>query len=261
MHGYLEVRDHLQPRPVALAFLWDRVFTAADPTAHDRLCEILLPPRAPGSELYIGTLAAEIRRRADQLFAADRGPLAQVIDCLRQNPAARPLFRQLLAAADAYVREVGRELVLLEAGQELAREGVSVQNVQRWLDELCPQEDVWEKIRLCQRLSGLGVDEAVVRECLRRLRAERPVACPECRLAIPQEDLDLHLREVHRLYTFQGMRRPYQETRAAVLMALGAPSPGPGAWTTLECLAQETAGPQAEVTLAVWLREALEGKS
>ncbi len=261
VHQYVDVEGRALARPIALAALWDRVFTAADPRAHDHLCAILLPPgvEQPSAAVpYLDALEAEILRRADLLFSSDPEPLARLVGCLSQNRAMRPFFGQFLLADDPHVRALGRELLLPEAGKKLVRAGTSVADVQHWLDELCPREDVWEKIRLCERLHQFGVEKGVVRACLRRLRAERPVACPECGTAIAQDDLDDHLRQAHRLYEFHGVRRALAETVAAMQEALCRRVPEPGAWQMLERLAQEADAGPPEARLVEWLAEALE---
>src|SRR5262249_38308599 len=48
-HGYVDVFGAVLPRPVALARLWDRVFTGGDTKAHDRICDLLIGVEDSGS--------------------------------------------------------------------------------------------------------------------------------------------------------------------------------------------------------------------
>src|SRR5437764_4929811 len=194
-HGYVEVTGLLLSRPEALAHLWDRVFLAGDAEAHDRVAKLLAEETVEGAEAaYRTALETELLRRADTLFAARWQELPRLVRCLRQSATAWPHFRGLLRAGDPRVREVGRELLLLDVCQQLAPAGTAAEEVRRWLDRLCPFEGVEEKIRLCQRLAQLGADATATAACLEELRSERPVVCPECREPVPRSRLDDHLR-------------------------------------------------------------------
>src|SRR5205807_10085785 len=99
-----------------------------------------------------------------------------------------------------------------EVGQILDDDQVPAAEVRRWLDKLCPMEDVWDKIRIGQRLPHFGAAKDPIKECLRQLQEERPVACPECGRAVPQYVIESHLRQAHRIYQFNGVARSLDET-------------------------------------------------
>jgi hypothetical protein len=63
------------------------------------------------------------------------------------------------------------------------------------------------------------------------------VGCPACGKPQPARSLEAHLRSAHRLYTFRGTRRTYNETIAALLDALAIHAPDPEAWLTLKGIA------------------------
>jgi hypothetical protein len=253
-HGYVDVFGILLPQPAAVAALWDRVFARGDVHANKRLCQILKPADPRGDPPpYIAGLEAELIRRGEGLANSHHRDLPRLVRCLRHSDAARPYFRHLLQSADARVREVGRELLLAEAGEILAGEHVTAAEVRAWLDRLCPGDDVWDKIRLGRRLTRFGVNPTALKECLRQLREERPVACPECGAAVAQGLLETHLRQAHHIYQVHGVRLSLEEAVAALLAAVCSPSPDASAWETLEVLAHDEYGTRAETFLATEL--------
>jgi hypothetical protein len=254
VHDYVDVFGTLLPRPAALARLWDRVFSAADAPAHDRLAEVLLGGKS--GPAYAAALEAELARRADGLFAARFQEVPRLVRCLRQSAAARPHFPRLLRSADSRVREVGRELLLPDLGEALAGDKVTAADIRRRLDELGP-DLLDEKIQLCLRLPHAGVDAAAAEECLRRLQDERPVPCPHCGSFVPQGQLATHLRQAHRIYQFRGGQRTLPDTLAVLLGALCGPSPDYEAWQTLESIAREEYGAGTDALLAGMLGKAL----
>lgn len=254
VHGYVEIAGITLPRPTALSQLWDRVFAHQDARAHARLCELLIPDSADEPSPYAAALEAEIAQRAGNLLARRHRELSGLIGCLRENEAARPFFWRLLQSADPQVRELGQELILPEVGQQLAGAETSAADVRAWLDRLCPDDDIWDKIRLCQqRLRHHGVNVQVLRECLRQLQQERPVACSECGVAVPIVHLETHLRRVHHLYRFRGVPRSLEETLTAMLTAVCGPTPDFAAWEELEALARDEWPEQTESALGARL--------
>src|SRR6266851_5991637 len=208
-HGYVDLAGIVMPPAAALTCLWDRVFTTGDVQAHDRLCQLLANGPVPETNRpsYAVALEAELLRRVEG--PSSRGAeLLRLVRCLRQNSAARGHFWQLLSSPDQRVRELGRKLLLPDISQAREWATASAEDVQRLLDKLCPVSDVWDKIRVCQRLPQLGIPTSVVGECLQQLRGERPVACPECSAAVPQDKLETHLRQAHRIFQFREVRRP-----------------------------------------------------
>ncbi len=256
-HGYVEIAGEAKPRAEALAWLWDRVFQAGDAAAHDRLFELLQgsgSARAGAAEVspYITALQDEIGRQAPTALD-DPQSLARLVTCLRQNPAARPLFPQLLRSPDARVRGLGRELVLPDLVERLAGKPPSAAEVRTCLDEISAADQTEEKLLLCERLAPLGVAGEAVEACVRRLQGERPVVCKECGKAVHQADYETHLRRAHRVYEFRGKRGSQQQTVKALLEALCGNRPDFDAWGTLREVAREEHGDNADVMLGSWL--------
>jgi hypothetical protein len=251
------------PFDAAMAALWDRVFTRGDALAHQRIYEILKPRvnRDSATPPYVAALEEELTRRAEILFAARWQEIPRVVACLRQCDAARPLFWHLLESADPRLHEIGRELLLAEAGAHLSAETATAADVRSWLDRLWPNGDVWEKIQLCQRLQRHGVRTPLLKECLRQLRAERPVACPECGAPVPQGHLEIHLRREHHIYEFRGARMTVEAAVSALLYAVCGGADAAAAWEMLESLAHDEKGNQAESFLATSLTQALNARA
>ncbi|HZY84359.1 MAG TPA: hypothetical protein VFE78_05985, partial [Gemmataceae bacterium] len=80
-----------------------------------------------------------------------------------------------------------------------------------------------------------------------------PAICPECQAVVPADALESHLRTVHRIYEFRGVRRTYNETLAVLLNALIGARPDPVAWRTLDAIAREEHGARADFFLAATL--------
>jgi hypothetical protein len=258
-HGYITLSGALMPHAAALSCLWDRVFAAGDSEAHERLRD-LLQGDAPesGQPTYPAALETELIRRLDTPLAKRRRDLERLVGNLRKSDGSRSRFWDLLSAADPRIRKVGRELLLPDVGQSLADKQTTAAEVRRRLEQLCPVEDVWNKIQVCQRLPHFGADPAAVKQCLRELRQERPVACPECGAAVPGDELDGHLWRAHRIYQFRGTRHPLPDLIEALLIAVCNSQADVQAWTTLENLAREEYGERAEAFLATRLVHTLQ---
>src|SRR5262249_18752621 len=155
-------------------------------------------------------------------------------------------FCQLLTSPDRRSRELGRELVLpdLLAAPETTKASAAV--VRGWLNTLCPVDDSNDKVRTCQRLAQLGVPPAAITQCLHELHGERAGLCPECAVAISQDELEDHLRRVHHIYQFRGIRRPLGETSATLFAAVCNSKPDPEAWQAIESLARDEHGAKAD---------------
>jgi hypothetical protein len=69
--------------------------------------------------------------------------------------------------------------------------------------------------------------------------AGETVRCPECRTPVASSVLESHLRQVHRVYVFRGVRRSFNDTLVNLLEALFTPKPDPQAWRTLAAIAHE----------------------
>ncbi len=254
VHGYLEVAGALLPRAEALAGLWERVFTAADQGAHERLCELLPVGEGTGApSAYVAALEAELRRRGQDLLNDRARKLPRLVGCLRSNRAARAAFPTLLRSPEGHVREVGRELLLADLGDRLSGEKVSSTELRRQVDEICPADLIDEKLFLCQHLAILGVALDAVDVCVRQLQAERPVICTECGAQVAQADHDAHLRRDHHIYEFRGVRRSLPETLALLLDAVCGGSPDYEAWAILEGVAREEYEGRADSELAAQL--------
>ncbi len=86
---------------------------------------------------------------------------------------------------------------------------------------------------------------------------EALLVCPECRATFPPAAFETHLRQVHRIYQFRGVRRSFNDTFAALLEALLADQPDVEAWHTLTAIATENQGTRADVFLATTLAQLL----
>jgi hypothetical protein len=259
VHGYLELTGTLLPRDVALTCLWDRVFSKGDVQAHEQVCLLLdgPPDGRTNQRPYVAALEVELRHRLDQP-GNQRQERARWIHNLRKSVAARAYFWDLLKADDPRVRILGREVLLPEVGEALAGSGVTAADVRRWLDKLCPVEEIWEKIRACQRLAQFGAARQPAQECLRQLQGERPVACPRCSAAVAQAELEEHLRQYHRIYQFRGAQGSRAEITAALLSAVCSPNPEYEAWSALEALVREEWPQDVDAKIAVLLNQRLQ---
>jgi len=258
-HGYLSLSGTLLPRPAALTCLWGRVFSTGDPQAHDQLCHLLAPRAGQTNERspYVAALESELRGRIEALLSVRRGELSNLVHQLRRSTLAREQFWHLITAADPRSRELGRELLLPDAAAALAGPQASTIDVRRWLENLCPLDDVWAKIRVCRRLLQMGAARSPTKECLRQLQGARPVSCPECGAAVPQDQLEHHLRHRHRINQFRGIQGSLDETIAALLAAVCNPDPDPTAWESVETIAQEEEGAKAGSYLATQVAQTL----
>jgi hypothetical protein len=79
------------------------------------------------------------------------------------------------------------------------------------------------------------------------------LVCPECRTSFPPSVFETHLRQVHRIYQFRGVRRSFNDTFAALLDALLLEPPDGEAWRTLSAIAVEEHGSRADNFLALTL--------
>ncbi len=86
---------------------------------------------------------------------------------------------------------------------------------------------------------------------------EALAVCPICSLAVPPAVYESHLRQVHRLYAYRGVRRLLADTVDAMLEDLLATPPFAVAWPALVRLAHEEKGPEAGPFLARTLADAL----
>jgi uncharacterized C2H2 Zn-finger protein len=255
-HGYLSISGTLLPRESALACLWDRVFTTGDATAHEQLLQILAGPAVNGQSPYVQALEAELLRRVKTRLFTQPQELRRLVRHLRGDKPAHQHFWQLLTSADSRIRALGQELLLPDSSEALAGPHTSASDVQAWLNKLCPADDVWEKIRLCQRLPNYGVDSEAATDCLRQLQVQRPVACPECGAAIPQRELDEHIQQEHRGQAPRA-EPTVEEAISSLLADVLRPDPERSAWETLVTLARRERGAQADSFLAVRLCQEL----
>lgn len=86
---------------------------------------------------------------------------------------------------------------------------------------------------------------------------EALLVCPECRVSLRPNTFETHLRQVHRIYQFRGVRRSFNDTFAALLAALVFDRPDAEAWHTLSALAIENHGARADHFLALTLGQLL----
>ncbi len=86
---------------------------------------------------------------------------------------------------------------------------------------------------------------------------EALLVCPECRAVLESGAFDTHLRQVHGIYQFRGVRRSFNDTFAALLDALVLDRPDAEAWRTLSAIAVENNGRRADIFLARTLGQLL----
>ena len=259
-HSYVDLTGIPMPPTAAQTCLWDRVFTTGDREAHARLCQMLESGPRPQTvrPSYLVALEAELLHRADDLLSRQRAELQRLVRCLRQSDTVHPYFWQLLRSSDPRVRQLGRELVLPELSETRELDTASPAEVRRWLDRLCPVEDGRDKIAICQRLAQFGAPSAAVAECVRELRGESSVECSECSAAIPGDQIESHLRRVHGIYQFRGVRQPPPEMSARLFAAVCAATPDHEAWEAIESLARDEYGAQADRILAAGISRTLQ---
>jgi hypothetical protein len=253
-HGYLSISGNLLPRAAGLTCLWDRVFATGDAQAHQRVWQLLEnePQTGLSRPPYVAALEAELLGRLGGLRLKQK-ELTRLIKHLRTCEHVRPYFWYLLSSEESRVRNLGRELLYPEVAESFVQQTATSQGIRDLLERLCPAEDIWDKIRVCQRLAHFTSATDAIKDCLHHLQQDRPVACPECGTAVPQVQLENHLRRTHHIYQFQGVRHSLEEMTAALLTALRGPSPDPRAWEALEALAREEYGLQAGPVLAARL--------
>jgi hypothetical protein len=257
-HGYLHLAGTLLSREAAVACLWDRFFSKGDARAQEQLWVLLAGRTPPNGQRppYVAALEGELLRRLNNT-ARVRQELPRWIWSLRHHDISRTHCWDLLDAADSRVRTLVREAVLPDVGEALAGKQTTAADVRHWLERLCPADDIWEKIRVCQRLPQFGAARPAARDCLRSLQAERPVACPRCNVPVSQDQLEAHLRQMHLIYQFRGVQGSLPDTLGALLAAVCCAAPDYLAWQTLETLVREEYGLQAERFLTDQLGEAL----
>jgi len=86
---------------------------------------------------------------------------------------------------------------------------------------------------------------------------EALLVCPECRVAFQPGILEAHLRQVHQIYQFRGIRRSFNDTFAALLDALLLDPPDAEAWCIMSAIAVEEHGSRAAIFLARTLGQLL----
>jgi hypothetical protein len=256
-HAYLSIEGELLPRSLALDALWGRVFDSGDARAHERLFRLLggdIRDRAGRS--YAIALEEELVRRfgAD---IADTTESGQLIGHLRTSVAVRAHFWPLVLSDHPRIRELGRELILPELREALVHPALTGNDVRRLLDRLCPKDDIWQKIRVCNELTRFDVSPAVLKDCLRQLEAQRPIACPHCSAVVARDQLDDHLRHVHRIYVFQGVQRSLSDTIDTLVSAICREQPDKQAWELLQELAAEAYPRETGSNLAACITDAL----
>jgi hypothetical protein len=259
VHGYVQFAGALLPRAAALRCLWDRVFSTGDPQANERLCSLLQSDQVEHAarSAYATALEVELVHRLNTPHPQRRQEIERWVKNLRKSASVKQHFWDLLRSSELRVRQLGRELLLPEVGFNLSSIETTPAEVRRWLDQLCPEEDIWQKLFVCQRLPHFGADRTAVKYCLRQLQQQRPIACPECAAVIPGDELNEHLRGVHRIYQFRGRTQPLPDLLATLFSMVCAVPADTEAWKTLEALAGEVHGVEADSVLAGQLVETL----
>ncbi len=86
---------------------------------------------------------------------------------------------------------------------------------------------------------------------------EALLVCPECRATFRPSMFEAHLRQIHQIYQYRGVRRSFNDTFAALLDALLLDPPDADAWRTLSAIAVENHGSRADIFLARTLSQLL----
>jgi hypothetical protein len=87
--------------------------------------------------------------------------------------------------------------------------------------------------------------------------SDNVLVCPECAGRFSPDDIDTHLRRIHRIYRFRGVRRSLPDTFSTLVNLLSSPADTPEAWLLLDTIAREEYGPQADAFLASSVIQAL----
>jgi hypothetical protein len=278
-HGYIDHDGDAVPYAVALAQLWERVLQRQESAAHDRLLELYLrvtPTGAaepPGLARYVADLQKHVlgqtgRGGGDGVRRgpADPAPLPVALSfaafesylgMLRQCEPFMPIVRLMLLLGDDRLRELARDAILPVLAARL-RGNTAADDIWHALEEACLGADmIEERLRLCQRLAALGVDAAAVAVCVSRLQDERPVRCSECAASVRSKDIETHLRRVHQIFEFRGVRRSFEATRELLLRAVCATPPDMKAWHQLRGVVEDRYPEAADRHLVGWLYQYL----
>lgn len=267
-HGYIDYDGDAVPYAVAIARLWERVLQRQDKDAHERLLQLYLqvtPADAaepPGLARYVSDLQKHVLGQAPASNVL--GPTAPValpfsafeayLEILRQSEPFMPIVRLMLLLGDDRLREFAREALLPVLAARLRGSSVAADDIYHALEEACLGTDmIEERLRLCQRLPALGVDAAAVSACTARLQDERLVRCSECAASVRAKDIETHLRRVHQIHEFRGIRRSFDETREALLHAVCASPPDLKAWQQLRGLVADRYATDTDRYLVGWL--------
>ena len=274
-HGYRIYQGDLLPVQVVLSRLWQRVFEQQDRNAHEELVGVYqtMPGVRREQDAVIESYVADLQRfllgAPPNPGAASRGvgeiagipvamPYAAMVAYqanLRGSHSFLTIARVLLRAAAPRLREIGMQTVLPYFHDQF-RTHARVDDLRRLLTQVCPDLDQTDiQIELCRQLGQFGVDSSVVSECVEQLQEERLLVCPECGSNVRTKDIELHLRRAHQIFEFRGKRRPYAETRDAILRAVCTPPTDAAAWKSLRSLAEDKHTGEADRFLVVWLSQ------
>lgn len=254
-HDYVDVDGSMMPRRQAEARLWDRVFAAGDARAHQQLVQLFGGGDAT-RDGYVRALENQLLQRlpSDRADGANTKQWELWLACIRQAPVAQPASAWLLRSTTDRIRAVGRALLLPELAQTLRGDRIHEADIRRALEAAAPGHDLLrERIRLCEGLAEVGVDEAKAESVRLLLQDELPVACPECAAQVRAADLELHLRRAHAICQFRGVRRSATEMRDVLLTCVCGARPDVPAWRALYGLALDRHASDAVERLAMWL--------
>ncbi len=264
-HGYVLFEGDLLPAEVVIARLWERVFERPDRAAHEELVGIYL--NLPGIGANTDAAAARYVEGLHRFLlgqskesAASTIPVALPYSSilsyqmnLRHSASFTPIVRTLLASPHQRLRELGSQSVLPSFQTQL-RLHPMLSEMRRLLATVSSdigQTDL--RIDLCRQLGQLGVDAALVNDCIAQLQEERLVVCPDCQASVKSRDLELHMRRAHEVFQFRGTRRTYIDTRDAILKAVCTSPTDLAAWKSLQSLAADKHPQDTNRYLVVWL--------
>jgi hypothetical protein len=266
VHGYIELEGGVWPRSRALERLWDQILLQGERSSHERLLKLLASAPQGMASTYVASLEETLTHRAERLdhvvnTVGDEPPrlspfLRPYVVYLSDMAGAEQLVGEMLRSPARPVRVVGGECWLAILGKKSRSVKLTAKSLQVELEGVASPLE--EKINLCRRLPETGIDAGAARACLALLEADRLVPCAECGARIRLGEIETHLRRGHGVFQFRGHRGSFPAIRDAVLAAVVGPVADEGAWRTLEELARDQHGPEAEPQLGCWLCERLE---
>jgi hypothetical protein len=216
-HGYLVIEGALLSYGAALKQLWDHLFTSPTVARACLLADLFTQ--------HHGSTAAAAYAEAFQRQFQQRWPgdLARLRDSEREqrwqhlagylaaHEVSRHAFRLLVAVDDLHLRHFARLVFIPLVARHLGKE-VSVSTLRQAVETLCPMDNLETKIAVCRQLAAMGAFSQAAVSCINEMELDREIPCPLCRVQIRRREEGHHLRAVHDIYEFRGVRRSWADT-------------------------------------------------